>query len=266
MRTVAYVMLVCLLGCAIVAQAATGEGSAPDALSIMQRSYAATQPHTEKALYQATLLAADATVEQVRTFEVYYQRKGGTERTLQKFLTPPVLAGTGLLIVDSGQPETDTWLYLPTTRRIRRIAGQDKSGRYMGTEYAYEDLEGYRIAQHRFSYVEERRDEQGNDCYLIDSFAKTPSELASTGYAKKRYWIDRRTLYPVHTEYFAKDGTLEKRRDAEQLYQVGDYWRAHHEVMKNLRSGRATELELKNDKTDFEMKDFYVSKRYLRSE
>lgn len=266
MRVVVRVMLAFMLGMGTVSKAVYGEEGAPDVLSIMQRSYAAINPHSEKALYQATLYASGGAVEQVRTFEVYYQRQSGIERTLQKFLSPPVLEGTGLLIVDSGQPNTDTWLYLPTTRRIRRIAGQDKSGRYMGTEFAYEDLEGYRIAQHRFSYVDEKRDEDGNDCYIIDSVAKTPSERAASGYSKKRYWIEQRTLYPVHTEYYAKDGSLKKRRDAKRLYQVGTYWRAHDDVMKDLQNGRSTALKLQSDTMDTDLRAYYVSKRYLRSE
>lgn len=241
-------------------------GADQDATAIVQRSDDAIKPHTEKAFYQTTLIAANGSVEQERTFEVYYKRDDGDEKTLQKFMTPPVLAGTGLLLIDKGQPDTDTWLYLPTTRRIRRIAGHDKSGRYMGTEFSYEDLEGYRIAYHHFTYVGEQKDGNGRDCYIIDSVATAPSVLDSTGYSKKRYWIDRATLYPVRIEYYAKDGKLEKQRDTYELHKVGSYWRPGREEMKNLLNGRVTKLKLVNDVTDASLDDRYVSQRYLRSE
>lgn len=255
------VLLVAFNNCSL---AATGQDH--DATSIMQRSYDATNPRTEKAFYQTTLIAADGAVEQERTFEVYYKKENGEEKTLQKFLTPPVLAGTGLLLIDKGQPDTDTWLYLPTTRRIRRIAGHDKSGRYMGTEFSYEDLEGYRIKFHHFTYVGEQKDDKGRDCYIIDSVATAPSVVDSTGYSKKRYWINLTTLYPVRIEYYAKDGKLEKQRDAFEIHKVGQYWRAGREEMKNLLNGRMTKLKLDKDATDVPLDDRYVSRRYLRSE
>lgn len=240
--------------------------TAPDATALMQRSDNATKPHTEKAFYKTSLIAADGSVEQNRTFEVYYKREDGIEKTLQKFMSPPVLAGTGLLIVDKGEPDTDTWLYLPTTRRIRRISGHDKTGRYMGTEYSYEDLEGYRIPFHHFIYVGEKKDESGRDCDIIDSVASSQSVQESSGYSKKRYWIDRATLYAVRIQYYAKDDTLEKQRDAYELSKMGAYWRPKREEMKNLVNGRMTKLELQKDELDAPLDERYVSKRFLRSE
>jgi hypothetical protein len=235
----------------------------PDALTIIKNSDKALKPRTEKTRYRMTLLAPDGSVEQVRTFITYYKRDDGVERTLQKFLSPPVLAGTGLLLVDRGKPETDIWMYLPTTRRIRRIAGHDKSNRYMGTEFSFEDFEGYRISDHDFELVGDKTDAQGRLCWVIQAEAATAAEKASTGYSQKRYWIERKTLYPVRVEYYAPDRTLEKILTAEEIHMVNQYWRPRRETIENLRTGRRTRLVLEAIETDRPLEDRFVSKRYL---
>jgi hypothetical protein len=237
-----------------------------DASSIVKESDKSLKPQTEKTRYRMTLVAPDGSVEQVRTFITYYKREDGVERTLQKFLSPPVLAGTGLLLVDRGKPETDIWMYLPTTRRIRRIAGHDKSNRYMGTEFSFEDFEGYRISAYGFDLVGEKTDGQGRSCWVIEAVAATAAEKAATGYSKKRYWIERKTLYPVRVEYYARDGTLEKVLTAEDIHRVNLCWRPRRETIKNLRTGRSTKLVLESDKIDLPLEDRFVSKRFLRSD
>jgi hypothetical protein len=240
--------------------------AAPDATAIIRDSDAAMKPQTEKTSYRMTLLNADGTVEQVRTFITYFHRGKGEERTLQKFLSPPVLAETGLLIVESGQPDTDIWLYLPTTRRIRRIAGQDKSNRYMGTEFAFEDFEDYRIPYYRFDLATEKRDPNGRDCWVIDATATAPSQVSATGYAKKQYWIEKKTLYPVRIEYYAKDQRLEKVFSVQNLRPLGRYWRPEREEIHNVRTGKITKLEIQSNEIDIPLDERYVAQRYLRGD
>lgn len=255
-----------LLGLSLAALPAIAGQTAPDALTIIKDSDRSLKPQSEQISYRMTLVAPDGRVEQTRTFITYYKQAEGVQRTLQKFLSPPVLAGTGLLIVDRGAPDPDIWMYLPTTRRIRRIAGHDKSNRYMGTEFAFEDFEGYRIASYDFTLAGTKPDAQGHSCWLIEAVASTPSEKAATGYSKKRYWIEQKTLYPVRIEYYGKDGVLEKVFLAHDLHQVDHYWRPRREEIKNLRNGRSTRLTLEAVQVDLPLADRFVSKRYLRSD
>ena len=248
---------------AIVSPAASGK-KMPDARAIVKASDQSLKPHTEKILYRMTLVAPGGSVEQVRTFFTYYKNRNGEERTLQKFLSPPVLAGTGLLLIDHGKADTNIWMYLPTTRRIRRIAGHEKSNQYMGTEFCFEDFEGYQISAYDFNLLGEKPSDNGNPCWVIEAVAATPSQKAATGYAKKHYWIDQNTYYPLRVEYYAKDGSLEKVLTAHDLHQVDRYWRPRREEMKNLHSGRSTRLVLEKIQIDQPLADKYVSERYLR--
>jgi hypothetical protein len=259
-------MALVLAGAAAFAAPARAGQAAPDARAIVRDSDRSLKPHTEKTLYRMTLVDPDGRVKQVRTFFTYYKNQNGEERTLQKFLSPPVLAGTGLLLVDRGKPDTDIWMYLPTTRRIRRIAGHDKSNRYMGTEFSFEDFEGYRISDYDFSLIGAKTDARGRSCWVIEAVATATSEKASTGYSRKRYWIDRKTLYPIRVEYYAKNGALEKVLTAQGLHRVDQYWRPGREEIKNLLTGRSTRLVLESDEVNLPLENMLVSKRYLRKE
>ena len=66
---------------------------------------------------------------------------GTGDKTLMVFSAPADIADTALLTHEQSGPGDDhQWLYLPAYKRTRRIAGGDRSGRFVGTEFSYEDL------------------------------------------------------------------------------------------------------------------------------
>lgn len=120
--------------------------NAADGNSVIKDSERRIKSATEKTIYRMELLDGAGQVQQTRGIELYYKKVEGTETTLFKFTTPPVIQGTGLLIVDGGKPVNDIWMYLPATRKIRRIAGSEKSNWFMGTEFTHEDFEDYKTS------------------------------------------------------------------------------------------------------------------------
>ena len=62
------------------------------------------------------------------------------DKSIIVFLSPADVKGTGLLTYERLDREDDQWLYLPALRRIKRIASKNKSGSFMGSEFAYEDI------------------------------------------------------------------------------------------------------------------------------
>lgn len=242
-------------------QAGTGTGH-----DLIVRSDQKTKSRTETTRYRMDLIDADGAVTQTRRLEVYFKRSDGVERTLQKFLAPPVIEGTGLLIEDTGGETNDIWLYLPATRRLRRISGVEKSNWYMGTEFAFEDFEDFQIPFHRFTLGEEKSCPDGGTCQLVESVPAGRSEREASGYSKKVYWIDEQSLYPVRVDYYAEDGHRAKELLATGLEQVNGYWRPQTIEMRNLDNGRATRMTVEDRTVDEPLDDYYVTKRYLRSE
>ncbi len=65
---------------------------------------------------------------------------GDGDKLLVMFDHPRDVKGTNFLSFTHVTGPDDQWLYLPALKRIKRIASNNKSGPFMGSEFAYEDL------------------------------------------------------------------------------------------------------------------------------
>ena len=257
-----FVLMTALLTVAAQAINAT----AADGISIVRESDQRTKSATEKTIYRMDLLDAAGNVQQSRELALYYKRRPGQESTLFRFSAPPVIQGTALLIVDSGTAINDIWTYLPATRRVRRIAGAEKSNWFMGTEFTHEDFEDYRIEAYQFTYVREDSCGDHQRCDVVQAVAVKPEEKEATGYASKVYWIERQTRYPVRIDYIGKDDKPAKTLQVTKLAKRGEYWRPDTYEMRNLQNGRVTRLSVVSRELDINLDDYYVSQRFLRTE
>jgi outer membrane lipoprotein-sorting protein len=240
---------------------------AADGLAVMQESEKRIKSSAEKTVYRMELVDPSGQAQQTREIELYYKKAGANESTLFKFTSPPVVQGTGLLIVDTGQVVNDIWMYLPATRRVRRIAGAEKSNWFMGTEFTHEDFEDYKISAYSFQL--DKEDESCGEqqrCFVVHAQASDATEKEASGYAKKVYWIEKQSLYPIRIDYIDKSGAATKRLDVRKLVRVGNYWRPQVYEMRNLANNRSTRLTALSREVDGNVDDFHVSQRYLRSE
>jgi hypothetical protein len=252
---------------AAVLLAASPALMAADANGVIQESERRIKSSTEKTLYRMELIDGSGQVQQTRDIELYYKKADGTETTLFKFTAPPVVQGTGLLIVDTAKPVNDIWMYLPATRRIRRISGAEKSNWFMGTEFTHEDFEDYNTAAYNFQL--EKEDEACGEqqrCFVVAATANDAAEKEASGYGKKTYWIEKRSMYPIRVDYLDKSQAPAKRLDVRKLAQAGPYWRPQVYEMRNLANNRTTRLTAVSREVDGKLDDYFVSQRYLRSE
>lgn len=240
---------------------------AADGASVIEASEARIKSATEKTRYRMELIDAAGQVQQQREIELYYRKDGAVESTLFKFTAPPIVQGTGLLIVDGGKPVNDIWMYLPATRKIRRIAGAEKSNWFMGTEFTHEDFEDYKRSA--YAYALERSDAEcgaRQRCWVVSAVARDAAEQEASGYGRKVYWIEQESLYPVRIDYYDKAQAAVKRLDVRELAHEGRYWRPQVYEMRNLANGRTTRLTALAREIDGALDDYYVSQRYLRTE
>ena len=252
-----------IVGCliAIITTATWAE----DGRHFMEKSEKITKSHTEKALYRLEILDQDGKLVQARDMEFFYKRQVNKEISLIKFISPPILQGTGLLIEDADKEANDIWLYLPATRKLRRIAGGEKTNWFMGTEFTHEDFEDYKINLYRFQFVKEAP--CGAElCNVVAAEAENSREREASGYARKLYYIDKQSQYPVMIEYFGRNGSLMKRLTTSGLTRQGNYWRPRTLEMTNLENRRVTRLIMQSRELDGVLDDYYVSSRYLRAD
>ena len=113
--------------------------------------------------------------------------KDDGDKILIIFDQPRDVKGTALLTFTHRTEDDDQWLYLPALKRVKRISSSNKSGPFMGSEFAYEDITSEEVEKYTYKYI---RDETYNDmeCFVIERY---PVDKRS-GYSKQLVWIDKK--------------------------------------------------------------------------
>ncbi len=173
----------------------------------------------------------------VRTLEV----DGDGDRSLTIFDTPRDVKGTAFLSFSHKQGDDDQWLYLPALKRVKRISSRNKSGSFMGSEFAYEDIASQEIEKYTYRYL---RDEVygGLDCFVMERY---PVDTKNSGYTRMVSWLDKGEYRLWKVEYFDRKGMHLKTLILSEYHRYLDtYWRAHSMVMENHQNGKSTQLRL----------------------
>lgn len=161
------------------------------------------------------------------------------DRSLTVFSSPRDIDGTAFLSHTKILEPDDQWLYLPALKRVKRISSSNKSGPFMGSEFAFEDLSSQEVEKYTYKYV---RNEQyrGEDCFVSERYPV----YKKSGYTKQVVWIDTAEYRPMKIEYYDRKNSLLKTLVLSDYKQYKDkYWRAHALNMTNHQTGKSTDLK-----------------------
>jgi len=171
----------------------------------------------------------------VRALEV----EGEGTRSLCIFDTPADVKGTILLTHARTDADDYQWLYLPALKRVKRIAGRNKSGAFMGSEFAYEDIATQSLDKYTYKWL---RDEvcDGNACHVI---ARYPKDKRNSGYTRQVVWLDEKEYRTLKVDYFDRKESLLKTLTfgGYRLY-LNEFWRPREMNMVNHQTGKSSQL------------------------
>jgi hypothetical protein len=171
--------------------------------------------------YEGTLEVIGAQ-NRIATKRWVFERLGsfGDSKAMLRFTAPPEVKGVGLLIVNHPDRASDQWMWRPSIGRDQRIALQDRSTRFFGTDFSFEDLEERDVNQFDFKLV---ADENGQ--WKIESRPRKASQ-----YTYSYSWIKKDNYTVTKVESYNKKG----------LVRVIDY--RDFEQMKGIWTARTTEV------------------------
>ncbi|MDM8546071.1 outer membrane lipoprotein-sorting protein [Candidatus Venteria ishoeyi] len=160
------------------------------------------------------------------------------DKGLTIFDRPRDVKGTAFLSFSHSLGNDDQWLYLPALKRVKRISSKNKSGPFMGSEFAYEDLSSFEIEKYSYKYLSDEKCGELN-CYKVEN----KPLYKHSGYTKIISWLDDQE-YRVHkTEYYDRKGSLLKTLSFKGYQQYKNkYWRADQYMMLNHQTGKSTQL------------------------
>jgi len=185
----------------------------------------------------------------------------GASKAIIRFTEPAEVKGVALLVINHPERSSDQWMWTPAIGRDRRIAQQDRSTRFFGTDFSFEDLEERDVNQFDFR-LEGDEAIDGAACWRIES---KPKQSKSSQYTSSRVWIRKDNYLPVQYENYIKD-TLARRLHEKEIENIQGIWTARLLEMTDLRRNSRTILRLENVHYNVPMKDDDFTVQALRRE
>jgi outer membrane lipoprotein-sorting protein len=168
-------------------------------------------------------------------------------RSLLIFDWPGDIRNTALLTHSYDTARDDQWLYLPAVRKVRRISSSGRSGAFVGSEFAYEDMLDQNVDE--FTHVWRNTAPCPNAsgaCDVIDRKSKN-----SSAYSVQRVWIDQRDNRIRVIQYFDRRGAHLKTLSISGYRKYNNaYWRPATMQMANHLTGKQTRLKWSNYRFD----------------
>jgi outer membrane lipoprotein-sorting protein len=253
-----------LLGALVAGGTATirGEGSPAqtgDARQIVET--AQKRADVSSQLYDGLLESSDASGRRTSEKRWTFARIGsyGRSKSVIRFTTPPEVKGVALLIVNHPDRASDQWMWTPAIERDRRIALQDRSTRFFGTDFSFEDLEERDVDQYDYALLGEETID-GVPCWKIRA---VPKRSKSSQYTQTFTWIRKNDYVLARIESFIKDRVVRRLRYAD-IQNVQGIWTAREMTMTDLRRGTSTRLALENIRFNVPLKDEDFTLQALR--
>ena len=106
------------------------------------------------------------------------------DKSIFIFEHPRDVSGTAVLTFTHKHGPDDQWLYLPALKRVKRISSDNKSGSFVGSEFAYEDLSSQEVEKYTYKWIQD---------------APCPGKEEITCFNSEDYPVDKSSGYIIST-------------------------------------------------------------------
>lgn len=221
---------------------AAGAWASDDARGILRESEARHRTKSQQYAGELTVVSRDGKVRR-KGWKSFREGYAGDAKSLVRFTDPPEVKGVGFLSLARPGKNPDQWLYLPSMKRERRIATQDRDASFVGTDFSYEDMEEFDQAKYDLALKGEQTVD-GQSCHVIEA---RPDEKAGKSVYERRVVFVRKDLnYLIREDLYRKgEGEPAKRFVLADLQNVEGHWVARRLEMTDLKKGSRTTVVLK---------------------
>jgi Outer membrane lipoprotein-sorting protein len=182
------------------------------------------------------------TTRKTHGYSMEVEKDGDMSMTI--FDTPKDVKGTASMTYTHKVGDDDQWLYLPSLKRVKRISSSNKSGPFMGSEFAFEDLSSQEVEKYKHKYIGLVK-LSGVVCYKIERYPVSKT----SGYKKVVAYLNKTNYRPEKFIFFDRKGSKLKTLTYSGYKQyLGKYWRPNTMKMVNHLSGKETQLKFENYK------------------
>lgn len=161
------------------------------------------------------------------------------DKSMTIFEEPADVKGTASLTYSHAVKADEQWLFLPALKRVKRISSKNKTGAFMGSEFAFEDISSQEVDKYTYKHLGEDAID-GIPVHIVEAY---PAYKYS-GYTRLINYIDKERLVAVKVEYFdRKDKLLKTLALSDYIHHDDKHWRPGKMEMVNSQTGKSTILE-----------------------
>jgi outer membrane lipoprotein-sorting protein len=228
------------------------------ATEIAQKAQERTLSKSEH--YTGTLQVID-THKKVTEKRWIFDRIGshGDSKSILRFTAPPEVKGVALLVVNHPDRASDQWMWTPALERDRRIALQDRSGRFFGTDFSFEDLEERDVNQFSYSLQGEEA-MAGAACWKLES---RPKQTKASQYTASQLWIRKDNYAIVRIDHYKKE-KVTRRIDYTDIESIQGIWTPRTIAVTDIARNSRTVMKIENLKYNLPMRDSDFTVEALR--
>ncbi len=187
---------------------------------------------------------------------------GDGDKSLSIFDEPADVKGTTSLTWSHSEKPDEQWLYLPALKRVKRISSKNKSGPFMGSEFAFEDIGSQEVDKYTYKYLRDE-DFESAKTFVMERY---PTDKNS-GYTKQVVWIEQDRYIALKLEFYDRKGSLLKTLVSSDFQQYLDkFWRPSTLEMTNHQSGKSTTLVFSDYQFQTGLKSSDFSKNALKKQ
>jgi hypothetical protein len=164
------------------------------------------------------------------------------------FTSPAALQDTVFLSHDYALQEDENWLFLPATKRVRRIPSANRGDYFMGTDLTYGDIkDDFKFSADDWDFsLGDTPVEQADNYAVLLGLAKNDAKKSELGYASFYALVDLNSYIPVELRYTDTLGKPLKEMFVHQQAQVGGAWTAMQFTIKQLQLSHQTDIILED--------------------
>jgi len=263
-KTAFPLILAALLG----AVSARSAGVPPTAEDIMKQDFVASKvaDSTQDATFHLINAQGQERIRET-SGQTKLQRGTTDNRRIVVFNAPADIRGTKTLLIEHSGGDDDIWIYLPAMKKVRRLVASNKKDSFVGTDFSYGDVIGYKVEDWTHTLVREEK-ANGLDCWVIQSTPKSAQVADFSGYSKRISWIDKRSYLAVKTEIYDVQGAFLKRLTQDDIREIdpkAHKWQAMRLTAENAQTGHKTVIELKNFKANVGVSDGVFTPSFLEN-
>jgi hypothetical protein len=171
----------------------------------------------------------------ITTLEIPDETVG--DKSLVVFDNPNDIKGTALLSHANILDPDNQWLFLPALKRVKRISSANKSGPFVGSEFAFEDFTALELNKYDYTYLREEE----IDGLSTDVVERAP-RYENSGYTRQVSWVDQDVYQVRKVEFYDRRGDLLKTLTLNDYRNYDGVWRSQRMEMVNHQTGKSTDF------------------------